>query len=714
MADIWEAVVTPLRPTPVLRLSQWAPARIEPADRVTLVSQWVLPEEKARAAELLRVLESLRESLLLTRDDAEYCFSQLPRTSPNRKLREYLLRYLDSPLCDDLTASAWRIVDSLGTGSLPSPFPDGVTLVPAFQPSAIFLELARALSRTGQENEIRLAEPWEALTPDLPERASHSLEGSAPRIGVAAATRAATLRRRNLAVALGLSLGSAGREALRLRLLSLGLRAEITPSHESSPLIPRSAAEWVARARRAPELANADRLRLAALLGEWISREQLQPGDELCVEKLLASGWLDPSDHKRIETLSPMDTESPSSANPLPALPSSVPFPLPRLAGLAPVVALDKSWERPEAGAFLSVEDSLRLRAAGFPVPAPDSRAERRQRYETAWISGEAARTRLFCTQGLIGRIGRSRRMAQRSISQGARATRAPAAPKRLSATQLESYAICPARYFFASRLRLRPRGAQWDDRFALWLGIATHRCLDEWLGSRKRDFFDLLPASSSDALEAEAMPFFRSALDAEGVPDEPAARMALEIAFSRLLKNLPAIEAHLDRVFGRREIAARELPFTVDIEGLAVTGSIDRVDKVSDEYLVLDYKTGQVGFTPAHVSEGSHFQAPLYLLAAQRLLGRVRAVLFYDLKEGEARRGLIREAALSGAEAKAFTRGHVLSELALQTILSEGLAQAREAAKRMSEGDFAPRPSAEACGPCDMGPLCGQRLGHV
>src|SRR5690606_15404367 len=57
------------------------------------------------------------------------------------------------------------------------------------------------------------------------------------------------------------------------------------------------------------------------------------------------------------------------------------------------------------------------------------------------------------------------------------------------------------------------------------------------------------------------------------------------------------------------------------DVGPLLVRGKIDRIARVGDAALVIDYKTGGARIGPEELRRGRNFQMMLYLLAAQALV---------------------------------------------------------------------------------------------
>jgi ATP-dependent helicase/DNAse subunit B len=118
------------------------------------------------------------------------------------------------------------------------------------------------------------------------------------------------------------------------------------------------------------------------------------------------------------------------------------------------------------------------------------------------------------------------------------------------------------------------------------------------------------------------------------------AAARRLEFDLLRWLRR----EAEADSAFEPEHL---ELPFGIEIaEGLEVKGRIDRVDTTDGMALVLDYKTGKRvdRYKVASWERENRFQAALYMLAVERLLGlRAAGGVYVALGERSPRpRGLL------------------------------------------------------------------------
>jgi hypothetical protein len=86
--------------------------------------------------------------------------------------------------------------------------------------------------------------------------------------------------------------------------------------------------------------------------------------------------------------------------------------------------------------------------------------------------------------------------------------------------------------------------------------------------------------------------------------------------------------------------------------------------------------------------------------------------VLFYDLKKGETRRGLLKDRLLPSTAKKSLTRGHALDEEKWASLLNEAREHASTLIHSLNAGDFHATPSAQSCEHCEFGALCRQRFG--
>lgn len=152
-------------------------------------------------------------------------------------------------------------------------------------------------------------------------------------------------------------------------------------------------------------------------------------------------------------------------------------------------------------------------------------------------------------------------------------------------------------------------------------------------------------------------------------------------------LKRLDAFfDAEIER-FEDVEVAGCEESLSMKVEGITLTGIVDRIDRTPDGYEVLDYKSGKYPrYTPKTVQRATDFQLEFYyLLASQR--GVVTACGYYDLKSGK-----------------------IVPETLLETKLESLLEHLREL-RSMEHIEFSKTDDPSACRFCEYAYLCERAL---
>ena len=230
---------------------------------------------------------------------------------------------------------------------------------------------------------------------------------------------------------------------------------------------------------------------------------------------------------------------------------------------------------------------------------------------------------------------------------------------KVFSATMLETYRKCPMSYFLRYVLHLRPLEGD-DDSEALRVGNAAHRILFRFYRERLAQGKGMISPSEDlmsvkeqmrrigedvrnefplDSAESEAS--FLSLVGNEGTNG----------TLGRFIENQAQVDrprwspAYLEYGFGSRFSMERNdasstedaavIPLS-DEQNLLLRGKVDRVDVKDDNFLIIDYKTGEAP-TYVSVARGYNMQMPLYLLACQQLLGKKPAgAAYYQLKNDD------------------------------------------------------------------------------
>ena len=248
-----------------------------------------------------------------------------------------------------------------------------------------------------------------------------------------------------------------------------------------------------------------------------------------------------------------------------------------------------------------------------------------------------------------------------------------------LSPSALKSYLDCPFQFFVRHTLRLETRPAPPDERLDFLLqGAILHRAL----AAARR---------APDQIEPVFERIFRAACSAARVP----LGFRTEALRRQMLDDLRRFLSEAKLPPG--EIALTEWGFQLPLaEDLTLRGRVDRIDRTSDgRAVVIDYKR-----TLPDLNDPNLVQAPLYVMAVERLLGWPAAAMLYcGLRHKQVRVGGWCDArAALGIRAPALTR--------------EWLAAAEEravsAAAEIRAGRIAPRPaSLDLCPRCEARDVC-------
>ncbi|MGA2267420.1 MAG: PD-(D/E)XK nuclease family protein [Bryobacteraceae bacterium] len=191
----------------------------------------------------------------------------------------------------------------------------------------------------------------------------------------------------------------------------------------------------------------------------------------------------------------------------------------------------------------------------------------------------------------------------------------------RLSPTDLESYLQCPFRYFGGRMLRLKAAPLRPEERLDfLTLGSIVHEVLAAWW-VEPRDVAGLFESVFERYLEEKRIP----------------SGYHTERLRNAMLDDLRAFAS--DGRWPRGGFQSRmeeRFVFALD-ESLEISGKIDRLDTAPDgRAYVIDYKYSNAQSTKDKLKDESLLQAPLYLMAAEKVFRVKAAGMFYvGLKGG-------------------------------------------------------------------------------
>jgi hypothetical protein len=262
---------------------------------------------------------------------------------------------------------------------------------------------------------------------------------------------------------------------------------------------------------------------------------------------------------------------------------------------------------------------------------------------------------------------------------------RALAGRDRESARGLETFATCPVKWLVEHVLKPDPVEA---DPLPMRRGSLAHGVLERTLARLKEHTGSatLTPASLPRALQELHTAIGELQTAARTTAAKAAAR-ALEVDLERYIRHEAKTGA---------EWEPTQLEWSFDdymLDGVAVSGRVDRVDTRGNEAIVRDYK-GRTVHAGARWAQDSRIQAALYALAVREKLGvEIAGALYQPIGTADQRpRGVVR-ADVPGR----YVNGDVGDGALLETRLQDARAIAAQAAADLRAGRIKPCP--DRCG---------------
>ncbi|MBI4051928.1 MAG: PD-(D/E)XK nuclease family protein [Elusimicrobia bacterium] len=232
-----------------------------------------------------------------------------------------------------------------------------------------------------------------------------------------------------------------------------------------------------------------------------------------------------------------------------------------------------------------------------------------------------------------------------------------------LSHSSISLYRECPQKYKFKYIDKLPEKPKHFFS-----FGHSVHTALE---------FFYGVPALPAPSLE-EVLGHYKKNWESKGYKDTKAEAEYFEegqrILTSFYQKHIGDFKPPLFAEYG----------FTFEVDGVPVTGKVDRIDKLENNKIaIVDYKTGKA-FDLSRVKEDS--QLTMYQMACEELLGlKVDSLTFYHLPS------------LTALTVIPHSQGQI-------TNLRKTIVQVSES---IQEKSFDPKPEERKCSWCDYKPLC-------
>ncbi|MBX3561834.1 MAG: double-strand break repair protein AddB [Sphingomonas sp.] len=218
--------------------------------------------------------------------------------------------------------------------------------------------------------------------------------------------------------------------------------------------------------------------------------------------------------------------------------------------------------------------------------------------------------------------------------------------PLEISVTEVDRLKADPFAFYARRILGLCALDEVDADPTAAWRGTAVHKILEEWMRDDDCDPAALRGRAEAFLAGAEAHPLMRALW-------QPRLMEAIDFI---------AAEVAANRAVGRTPLGA-EVRGAVDIAGVRLRGTADRIDRLTDGRLaIVDYKTGQPPSNKA-VAEGYSLQLGLIGLIAERggfdgIEGAAAVFEYWSLARKAGRIGFVASptGARAGLDADGFT----------------------------------------------------------
>ncbi len=210
------------------------------------------------------------------------------------------------------------------------------------------------------------------------------------------------------------------------------------------------------------------------------------------------------------------------------------------------------------------------------------------------------------------------------------------------SASQLNDYGMCAFRFFAKRLLGLETLDEPSEGMDALQLGSLYHEILEHTYRELAQRGLPIHPDHCEEALSILER-------EAERLLNDAPARLGFRASAlwdeerTLVLRGLRTLviddfdpDSSINRTIaqlasGERRPDRQELPFgergffSLDVggESLRLRGVIDRLDRVGDRAVVIDYKSGSGEIPVTEIARGRNFQMMIYVLAAQSALAQ-------------------------------------------------------------------------------------------
>ena len=265
-------------------------------------------------------------------------------------------------------------------------------------------------------------------------------------------------------------------------------------------------------------------------------------------------------------------------------------------------------------------------------------------------------------------------------------------------ASALRIQSLCPFRGFAEHRLKARQVESRYIGISPMLRGSIAHRMFEK--------LYEEFP-SKNDVLANEGQRYLDAArIHARAVVEEydsqRVQRLSSEVVETEVerLLDLARQWQNVETKRGDFNVYGRELAIDIEVAGFSFRSRIDRIDKVEDGYLVIDYKTGNCSLGDAVGDRPRDAQLLIYAYGLHKQAGLcISDVAYAKLKRGEVRFSPLLpyvKRYQPDEEASSPERRMAIWQERLETI-----------AKGFMSGNADVDPLARACEYCHIKPLC-------
>ncbi len=215
---------------------------------------------------------------------------------------------------------------------------------------------------------------------------------------------------------------------------------------------------------------------------------------------------------------------------------------------------------------------------------------------------------------------------------------------RRWSASQFNDYGACGFRFFAKRLLKLEAIEEPEEGMDAAQRGTLNHAILEQTYARLKTEGIAITADHQEQAVATlrevaqqvfatapEAIGFRQSALwqqEQIAILRKLEALMRLDFSeqspLNKLVEQQTRLPYLLETPFSPRDDHTLDLFISDGLGSLRVIGFIDRMDRVGDQVIVVDYKTGSTTIPVSDMRTGVNFQMMLYLLASQVILDQL------------------------------------------------------------------------------------------